>query len=170
MKVENGICLHGHNHKNGVMNEPLRKSTVIENIFGFEHSNTPPQKLPLFIARVSAGFPSPADDFIDKNLDLNEFLIKHPAATFFVRVAGNSMINAGIRDGDLLIVDKALEPADNKIVVAALNGELTVKRIRKIKNKLFLAPENHDYQPIEIEPEAQFEVWGVVTHVIQTLK
>lgn len=151
------------------MNEPLRKSAIIENIFGFEHS-TPPQKLPLFIARVSAGFPSPADDHIDKNLDLNEFLIKHPAATFFVRVAGNSMVNAGIRSGDLLIVDKALEPADNKIVVAALNGELTVKRIRKIKGKLFLAPENNEYQPIEIDPEAQFEVWGVVTHVIQTLK
>lgn len=153
-----------------MMIEPLRKSAVIENIFGFENSNPSPQKLPLFIARVSAGFPSPADDHIDKNLDLNEFLIKHPAATFFVRVAGNSMINAGIRNGDLLIVDKALEPADNKIVVAALNGELTVKRIRKIKGKLFLAPENQDYQPIEIEPESQFEVWGVVTHVIQTLK
>lgn len=127
------------------------------------------QFLPLFIARISAGFPSPADDFIDKNLDLNEHLIRHPAATFFVRVEGNSMINAGINSGDLLIVDRALEPADNKIVIAVLNGELTVKRIRKVGDRLFLQPENPAYKPIEVSTDAQFEVWGVVTNVIHSV-
>lgn len=145
-----------------------KSQSAIGKIFGFERQ-TPSQKLPLYIATVSAGFPSPADDFIDKNLDLNEHLIKHPAATFFVKVAGNSMVNAGIHSGDLLIVDRAIEPADNKIVIAALNGELTVKRIRKIKGRLFLAPENPEFEPIEIGADSQFEVWGVVTNVIHPL-
>ena len=93
-------------------------------------------KLPLFISRIPAGFPSPADDYIDKNLDLNESLIKHPAATFFVRVEGDSMVDAGIYSGDILIVDRALETINNKIIVAILDGEFTVKRIRKIKKVL----------------------------------
>jgi DNA polymerase V len=124
------------------------------------------QTVALFTSHVAAGFPSPAEDHIDKQLDLNEFLIKHPAATFFVRVEGNSMINAGIHDGDILIVDRSLEPTNNKIVIAILNGELTVKRLRKQKNKLFLNAENPEYQAIEITTEMNFEVWGVVTNVV----
>lgn len=127
------------------------------------------QELPLFTARISAGFPSPADDYLDRKLDLNEFLIKHPAATFFVRVEGESMIEAGIHSGDILIVDRALEPSENKIVIAAVNGELTVKRIKKTRGKLYLIPENRAFKPMEITPEMNLQIWGVVTHVIHTV-
>ena len=126
-------------------------------------------KLPLVGARIAAGFPSPADDFVDRRLDLNEHLIRHPTATFFVRVQGSSMIDAGIHDGDLLVVDRSLEPADNKIIIAVLNGELTVKRIMRRGEQIRLMPENHDFAPVEITPEMQFEVWGVVTSVIHQL-
>lgn len=124
------------------------------------------KELPLFQATISAGFPSPADDYIDKSLDINELLIKHPAATFFVKVSGDSMVKAGIQSGDLLVVDRSLEPTDKKIVIAVINGELTVKRIRKMKGELFLVPENENYPSIEISEFADFEIWGVVTAVI----
>ncbi|MCK4917150.1 MAG: translesion error-prone DNA polymerase V autoproteolytic subunit [Candidatus Omnitrophica bacterium] len=123
-------------------------------------------KRPLFAASISAGFPSPADDFIDRKLDLNEFLIKHPASTFFVKVEGDSMIGAGIHSGDMLIVDRSLKPNSNKIIIAVLNGELTVKRIKIIKNKIYLVPENNDFQSTEVTEDMGFEVWGVVTQVI----
>ena len=139
----------------------------VTEIYGFE--NRKRQELPLFLANVPAGFPSPADDYIDRKLDLNEYLVKHPSATFFVRVEGESMINAGIHCGDVLIVDRALQATDKKIVIANVNGELTVKRIRKIKNKLFLAAENPDFEPIEVKGGEQFEVWGVVTYVLHQL-
>jgi len=121
---------------------------------------------PLFLAQVPAGFPSPADDYIEGKLDLNKHLIRHPAATFFVRVTGDSMIDAGIHSGDLLIVDRSLEPTDNHVVVAVVNGELTVKRIRKKENELLLVPENKNYSPLRINEEMDFEIWGVVTSVI----
>ena len=121
---------------------------------------------PIFVTSVAAGFPSPADDFIEDNLDLNELLITHPAATFFIRVEGDSMLGAGISSGDILIVDRALQPADNKIVIAVLDGELTVKRIRIDGEAVMLLPENPDFEPIVITPEMHFDVWGVVTHVI----
>jgi len=124
---------------------------------------------PLFLAQVSAGFPSPADDYIEGKLDLNKHLIKHPAATFFVRVTGDSMIDAGIHSGDLLIVDRSLEPTDNHVVVAVVNGELTVKRIRKKEDQLLLVPENKNYSPLRINEEMDFEIWGVVTSVIHPL-
>lgn len=124
-------------------------------------------ELPLFLEPVSAGFPSPADDYIEKKLDLNEFIIKHPAATFFVRVNGDSMCNAGIQSGDLLVVDRAVKPASGKIVVAILNGEFTVKRL-EINPRGFvrLLPENPAYPAVEIHADVEFQVWGVVTHVI----
>lgn len=125
-------------------------------------------KVALFSGPVSAGFPSPADDFLEKNLDLNTYLIKHPAATFLVRVQGESMINSHIRSGDILIVDRSIENANNKIVVALINGEFTVKRIKKMGNKLWLMPENPRYRPIVITSEMNFEIWGVVTHVIHS--
>jgi DNA polymerase V len=127
-------------------------------------------RLPLFQARISAGFPSPAEDYIDKKLDLNDYLIRHPSATFFVRVEGCSMQDAGINDGDLLIVDRAAESSDKRIVIAVINGEMTVKRIKKIKDKMYLLPENDNFRPMEISEDADFQVWGVVTHVIHSYK
>jgi DNA polymerase V len=144
-----------------------KKDIYVTEIYGFEKRTQ--RVFPLFLAKISAGFPSPADDYIDKKLDLNEFLIKHPAATFFVRVYGDSMVNAGINSGDILVVDRALEPADNKIVVAILDGDFTVKRIRRIKDKLYLLPENPSCDPIEVTEEMNFEVWGVVTYVIHSV-
>lgn len=128
--------------------------------------NSKPQLSPLFLSPVAAGFPSPADDFIERKLDLNEYLIRHPLATYFVRVSGNSMINAGIYDQDLLIVDRALNPLNNDIIIASLDGELTVKRIIKNQNKIYLKAENPDYSAIQILPESNFLVWGVVTYVL----
>ena len=123
-------------------------------------------QLPLFQAYVPAGFPSPADDYIERKLDLNTYLVRHPAATFFVRVTGDSMVGAGIHSGDMLIVDRSLEPVDNNVVIAGMEGELTVKRIRKRGGKLFLVPENSAYEPVEIHDGMDCEIWGVVTSVI----
>ena len=128
-----------------------------------------PCERPVFVARVPAGFPSPADDYIEGKLDLNQYLIKHPAATFPVRVTGDSMEGAGIRSGDLLIVDRSLEPKDGNVVIASVDGELTVKRLSLRQGKLVLLPDNDKYPPMEISGDAAFEVWGVVTHVIHSL-
>lgn len=125
--------------------------------------------LPVVCGSVAAGFPSPADDYIDGSMDLNEHLIAHPAATFFVRASGNSMINAGIHDGDLLIVDRAIQPADGSITIVAIDGELTVKRIAKRGGNLYLAAENSDYPDILVSTEADLHVWGVCRHVIHRL-
>ncbi len=121
---------------------------------------------PLFTCGVSAGFPSPAEDHIDQKLDLNEFLIPHPTSTFFVRVAGDSMVNASINNNDILIVDRSLEATNGKIIIAVLNGEMTVKRFIRKETSCQLVAENSDYQPIEITENSNFEVWGVVTSVI----
>ena len=120
---------------------------------------------PLFAAPVPAGFPSPADDYIERSLDLNEHLIKHPAATFFVRASGDSMIGS-IHSGDLLVVDRAKEPTDGSVVVAVIDGELTVKRLRKRGEKLALESDNPAFAPLSIHDEADVIVWGVVTNVI----
>jgi DNA polymerase V len=122
--------------------------------------------LPLFSNRVSAGFPSPADDHLEASLDLNQHLIQHPAATFFVRASGNSMINAGINNNDILVVDRSLEPKHGDIIIAALNGELTVKRLHRKDKKVTLRPENPDYPEIDIIEETDFLIWGVVTSVV----
>ncbi len=122
-------------------------------------------ELPFFTTRISAGFPSPADDNIDQKLDLNS-LIKHPSDTFLVKVEGDSMINAGIQDGDILVVDKAIEPLNNKIVVANINGELTVKRLKIVGTKVYLLAENPNYKSIEINTILDFTIRGVVTFVI----
>ena len=127
------------------------------------------QQRPLFLSGVSAGFPSPADDYLDRKLDLNEHLVKNPAATFFVRVAGDSMTDAGINDNDILIVDRSIEPSSNNIVIAVVNGELTVKRLIKKKNSCLLFAENPAYPPLEINDDTPLEIWGVVTFVIHSL-
>jgi len=125
--------------------------------------------LPVFLGRLAAGFPSPADDYIEGRLDLNRHLIKHPAATFFVRVSGDSMIDAGIHSSDLLVVDRSLDSVDDNVIVAALDGELTVKRLFKRGEILRLLPANPNYQPIEIRTQQTFEIFGVVTNVIHAL-
>jgi len=122
--------------------------------------------LPLFETKVSAGFPSPADDHFDQSLDLNEHLVKHPAATFFVKVEGHSMQGAGIFPGDILIVDRALKPKNGSIILAVLEGDFTVKRIMMKGKQIFLKAENPRYPPIEITEEKDFQVWGVVTYII----
>lgn len=124
------------------------------------------QGIPLYSSKVRAGFPSPADDYIESYLDLNTHLIKHPASTFFLIAAGESMTGAGIQPGDMLIVDKSLEATHGKIVIAAIDGELTVKRLSKTAKGVQLLPENKHYQPIDITDSQDLIIWGVVTHVI----
>lgn len=126
-------------------------------------------KIPLYASRVPAGFPSPADDFLEKQLDLNDYIGGQKASVFLIRVQGYSMENAGIFDGDILVVDKALEAVNGKIVLGVLNGEFTVKRLSYDKEKLFLVPENKDFQPIEVTEEMDFKIWGVVTFAVHAL-
>jgi DNA polymerase V len=121
---------------------------------------------PLFLSRIEAGFPSPADDYIEARLDLNEHLVQRESATFFLRVAGGSMREAGIHDGDLLVVDRSIEPEDGTVVVAALDGELTVKRYREGTDRPYLVPESATHDPIPIQEGQELVVWGVVRHVI----
>lgn len=128
--------------------------------------NSESYSLPLYSSTVRAGFPSPADDYVETYLDLNRHLVKHPAATFFVTASGDSMTGAGIASGDMLIVDRSLEAVHGKIVIAAINGELTVKRLSRIGNLVQLLPENKKYRPINISSEEEVVIWGVVTHVI----
>ncbi len=125
--------------------------------------------VPLFESRVQAGFPSPADDFSEGMLDLNIHLIKNKAATFFVRVVGDSMTGVGIFPGDILVVDRSLPHSSGKIVIAVLNGEMTVKRLKQRGDMLQLCSENEKYPPIAVSPDEDFVIWGVVTNVIHSL-
>lgn len=125
-----------------------------------------PRELTLYSSKISAGFPSPAEDDIAAKLDLNDYLIKHPAATFFVRARGDSMKNAGIHENDILIVDRSLKPTDGRIIVLAIDSQLTVKRLKKYSQKrIILCTENPNGKPIEIERDDIY-IWGVVTNVI----
>ena len=117
---------------------------------------------PLFLSKVHAGFPSPADDFMDNRLNLNDYVIKQPASTYFVKVSGDSMIGAGIFSGDILVVDRSISPSDNRIVVAMIDGEFMVKRLRIHKKRLYLISENSQYAPIEVHDQ-DLMIWGVVT-------
>lgn len=128
-------------------------------------------ELSFYLASVSAGFPSPADDYLEGFLDLNQFLIRKPAATFYVRVAGNSMSGAGILSGDVLVVDRSIDPsvAVGQIVIAILDGELTVKRLEKRQRRLLLVAANPEYPPIAIADTTDLEIWGVVIGVVRKL-
>jgi DNA polymerase V len=126
-------------------------------------------KLPLYGCKVRAGFPSPADDYIETYLDLNSHLITHPSATFFVRASGDSMMKVGILDGDLLIVDRSIEAKHGHIVIAAVNGELTVKRLVCTAGRTELMPENDRYSPILITEDLELVIWGVVIHTIRSV-
>lgn len=124
-------------------------------------------EIPVISAGISAGFPSPALDFIDLTIDMNRHLVKHPSTTFYGRVKGHSMKDAGIFDGDLLVIDKSIEPKDNKIAVCYIDGSFTVKRIKIDNNCCWLIPENKDYLPILVTEDNDFLIWGIVTHVIK---
>ncbi len=122
---------------------------------------------PFFDMGISAGFPSPADDFKEQRLSLDKELITNKEATFFARVSGQSMIGAGLDDNDLLVIDRSLEPAHNKIAVCFLDGEFTVKRLKVEGEQVWLQPENPNYKPIKVTEENNFVIWGVVTNVIK---
>ena len=121
---------------------------------------------PFFVDSVSAGFPSPATDYLENKLDLNEYLVKHPAATYIVKANGASMVDAGSLSGDLLIVDRSVTPRNESIVIASIFGDLTVKKIRKKNKSLFLISANSDYPSIEVKEEMECFIWGGVTYVI----
>ena len=132
-----------------------------------------PSCRPVFISKIAAGFPSPADDYVERRLDLNQHCIHHPEATFFLRVSGHSMTGAGIYDNDILVVDRSLKAAHGKIVVAILDGEFTVKRLSRegcAGGHLALLPENDDYPRIEVQEGQELEIWGVATFVIHALQ
>ena len=128
-----------------------------------------PPKLRLFSCRVSAGFPSPADDHLDRVLSLDEHLVRNPASTFMVRVEGESMAGDNIHDGDVLVVDRAGRVVDGKVVVAAVDGELLVKRLRLRGGRAFLEPANGEYPTLEVTDCVDLVVWGGVLHVIHSL-
>ncbi len=146
---------------------PLSKVDAVKD---FLEKNGEGLGCPLYSSHVRAGFPSPADDYIETHLDLNTHLVKHPAATFFVIAEGDSMTGAGIQSGDMLIVDKSLTATHGKIIIAAIDGELTVKRLSRVAACVQLLPENSDYPPIDITDEQDLVIWGVVTHAIHTIR
>ena len=139
--------------------QPL-ESTGISSTFG----------IPLYTSRISAGFASPADDHLEKKIDLNQLLIPKPAATFMLRVEGESMIGAGIHDGDLLIVDRSVTARHGSVVIACVHGELTVKRLKRDHTGTWLMPENPEYRPIPVGEDSDFLIWGCVTNVIHNLE
>lgn len=124
-------------------------------------------EIPMAVETIHAGFPSPAQDYIEDGIDLNKELVHHPASTFYARVAGYSMKDAGINPGDILVVDKLLEPKDGDIAVCFIDGEYTLKYIKFSKDSVWLVPANEDYKPIQITEDNDFIIWGIVTYTIQ---
>ena len=148
------------------MNVKTKKEKLI--FYSIDNNNDNLKKIHIYEGGISAGFPSPAEDYLDIDLNLHKYLVKHPASTFFIIVKGHSMEKAGIGDEDLLIVDKSLEPKNNDIVIAAVNGEFTVKRYLNNNGKISLKAETelNNYPDINITESVDFEIWGVVTHTI----
>lgn len=126
--------------------------------------------LPYADGGIQAGFPSPADNYITETIDLNKELVRHPAATFYGRVSGDSMIEEGIEPGDILIIDRSIEPDSGDLAVCCIDGEFTLKRIKLEKNRVWLIPSNEMFDPILVTPENEFSVWGVVTHTIKAYR
>lgn len=124
-------------------------------------------ELPYADLGIQAGFPSPAQDYLTESIDLNRELIRHPAATFYARVDGDSMIGDGIDSGDILVVDRSLEPADGDLAVCCIDDEFTLKRLSLRNGEVWLIPSNESFDPILVTPDKRFEVWGVVTHTIK---
>ncbi len=142
-------------------------SSALHHSIQLPASGIAPIHLPLFSHKVAAGFPSPADDYIEGSLSLDQHLIQHKEATFFVRAKGNSMVDAGIFDGDILVVDKSLTPASGNIVIAVVYGDLTVKRLIKRGATITLQPENKRFKEIEFKDGQELQVWGVVTSSVK---
>tara|TARA_B100000768_G_C11031188_1_gene270173 strand:- start:9 stop:461 length:453 start_codon:yes stop_codon:yes gene_type:complete len=140
------------------------KHTDVLDFFSLEESIL--SGVPIFINSVQAGFPSPAEDYMDLDLNLQDHLIQNPSATFCVRAVGESMKDAGIQSGDIMLVDKSLTPKNRSIVLAVIHGEFTVKRVNVSEKELYLMPENENFPPIKITQEMDFQVWGVVTYII----
>ncbi|MCK5028989.1 MAG: translesion error-prone DNA polymerase V autoproteolytic subunit [Bacteroidales bacterium] len=146
-----------------IIKELYRNNSV--KIFAFNKQTM--LELPFLECKIPAGFPSPADDYMELSLDLNEKLIRNPSSTFFAQITGSSMINAGIHDGDIVIVDKSLQAKDDSVLVCSIDGEFTLKRFKKTDNETgYLMPENPDYKPIKITKHNNFMIWGVVTYTI----
>jgi len=131
--------------------------------------NSPREALPLYLSPVVAGFPSPAEDYLDRKLDLHEHLVRNHAATFFLRASGDSMIRAGIHDGDLLVVDRSITPGNGSVVIAAVEGELTVKYLAKKNGRVLLVPANDEYPELDITEQEDAVIWGVVTYAIHKI-
>jgi DNA polymerase V len=131
----------------------------------FENGN----ELPFISSGIKAGFPSPAADFDESKISLDNVLVKNREATFYAKASGTSMIGAGIDDGDILVIDRSIEPQNNKVAVCFIDAEFTVKRIKVEKDGVYLMPENKEFQPIKVTQENQFMVWGMVTYVIKSL-
>lgn len=127
-------------------------------------------KVPLFGHTIRAGFPSPADDYVVETLDLNDFLMPRKEASFLLKVKGESMLDAGIHDGDILVVDKSMTATDGRVVIVTLDGQFTVKTLEKKRGKIRLIPANPEFAPIEIKDEQELQVWGIVTSVIHQFK
>ena len=128
-----------------------------------------PIELPFITAGIKAGFPSPAADFDENKISLDAVLVKNRETTFYAKASGTSMIGAGIDDGDIMVIDRSLEPKNNKVAVCLLDGEFTVKRIKITKEEVFLMPENKLFEPIKITDENQLVIWGIVTYVIKKM-
>jgi len=141
------------------------KRTATLEIFGADLSSA--LSLPYADGVIQAGFPSPAQDYISEYIDLNREIVRHPASTFYGRVSGDSMIEEGIEPGDLLVIDRSLEPDDGDLTVCCLDGEFTLKRIHLAPGAVWLIPSNESFDPILVTPDHRFEIWGVVTHTIK---
>ena len=145
--------------------KPIRvPESMVQDVLEFVNSEG--FALPLYACRVQAGYPTAADEALEGKLDLNKHLIKHPTATFFVKVAGESMMNVGIYPGDILVVDRSLEAKSGRIVIAAVDGNLTVKRLLKNDKGTYLIPENNKFKPIKLDEGNDVVIWGVVTNVL----
>ncbi len=147
----------------------LKRIKINSNIDFYKSDLTTTIDLPFVDEGIMAGFPSPAQDYMDLTLDLNKELIKHPSATFYGRVKGTSMIDAGINEGDILVIDRSLDYQNGMTAVCFIDGEFTVKKLKIEKDKIFLIPANADYQPIEVNQDNDFMIWGIVTYVIKHL-
>ena len=141
--------------------------TAKENLIFFKPSDDHPHSMPLANTSVSAGFPSPADDFKELRISIDREVVKNEEATFYARVAGQSMQGAGLDDGDLLVIDRSKEPEDNAIAVCFIDGEFTVKRLKVEAECVYLMPENPNYSPIKVTEDNQLIIWGVVTYVVK---
>lgn len=141
-----------------------------QNKITFFHPDTKNQmEIPLAAGGIKAGFPSPAADFDETRISIDQIVVKNKTATFYAKANGNSMIDAGIDDGDILVIDRSIEATDNKIAVCVVDGEFTVKRIKKEADYLYLIAENKNFKPIKITEENEFLIWGIVTYVVKKI-